>query len=227
MDSNLTFHNYRVPVSRRKLGTLSLYVFFICGGLWNSMSGYSPILKGLTTVILIAVALAAFLLTYRLMIRNVGAALAVLLMTFIAEASGVSFGFPFGDFAYTNALGPKLLDVPLAIPFLWLGVLIASWSASDRMLRYKHVIVAAIVATAFDAVLEFAADSLDLWHWQGGMPTELNFISWFAISCLGLSLLRKYATEKETDPIVPHLLIAQLLYFFITDVGMRFFSLQG
>ena len=132
-------------------------MFFVCGGLWNSLSGYPPILKGLTPVILIAVAFAAFLLTHRLTVRSIGAALAVLLMTFIAEASGVNLGFLFGDCAYAYVLGPILLDVPLAIPFLWLGVLTTSWSASDRMLRNKHVIVAAIVATAFGSVLEFAA----------------------------------------------------------------------
>jgi putative membrane protein len=201
-----------------------LYVFFSCSGLWNAVNGSQSIFKGITPAIFIAVAVAAFLLTYRLTIRSVGAALAVMLMTFVVVASGVNFGFPFGDFAFTNALGPKLLDVPLAIPFFWLALLVTSWSAADQILRYRHIVVAAIVATAFDAVLEFAADSLDLWHWQGGMPTELNFVSWFATAYLGISLLKRFATEKEADPIVPHLLIAQLLYFFITDVGIRFFS---
>jgi uncharacterized membrane protein len=175
-------------------------------------------------IVLFAIACSAFLLTYRLTMRNIGVAFSVVALTFVAEVSGANLGFPFGDFAYTNTLGPKLLDVPLVIPFLWLGVLITSWIAADRMLRYKHVVVAAIVATAFDAVVEFGADSLDLWHWQRGMPTELNFISWFAIAYAGISLLKKYATEKEADPIVPHLLIVQLLYFFICDIGIRFFS---
>jgi hypothetical protein len=89
------------------------------------------------------------------------------------------------------------------------------------------VVVAALVATAFDAVLEFAAGSLDLWHWQGGMPKELNSISWFAISSLGISMLKRYATEREPDPIVAHFLIVQLLYFFISGVGIRSFSSQG
>jgi len=223
MDSDLILHRFRMPVSRRKLITLALYLFFVCGGLWNAVGGAQPFLKGLTPIMFIAVACAAFLLTYRLTVRSVGAVLTVLLMTFLAEASGANLGFPFGDYAFTRALGPKLLDVPLAIPFLWLAALITSWRAADQMLRYKHVVVAAIIATAFDAVLEFAADSLDLWHWQGGMPTELNYLSWFALSYLGLSVLKQYATEKEADPIVPHLLIAQLLFFFITDVGVRFF----
>jgi uncharacterized membrane protein len=227
MEKNLTLHRFWFPLSPRKLGTLALYVLFICGGWWNGWHGYQPLMPGVTPIVLFVISCSAFLLTYKLTIRNIGVAFGVVLMTFVTEASGANFGFPFGDYAFTNALGPKLLDVPLVIPFLWLGVLITSWIAADRVLRYKHVVVAAIIATAFDAVVEFAADSLDLWHWQGGMPTELNFISWFVFAYMGISLLKRYATEKEADPIVPHLLIVQLLYFFICDIGIRFFPPQA
>ena len=226
MDSNLN-NRFLKTFSRRTFGTIALYALFVFGGLWNALRGYQPFMQILFPIILVAVACGAFLLTYKPSIRNIGVASGIVIMIFIAEASGANFGFPFGDYVFTNALGPKLLDVPLAIPFLWLGLLITSWIAADRVLRYKHVVVAAIVVTAFDAVVEFAADSLDLWHWQGGMPTELNFISWFAIACLGISLLKKYAIEKEADPIVPHLLVAQLLFFFICDIGIRFFPPQS
>jgi uncharacterized membrane protein len=224
MDRSFSRIRFRFPTSRRMLGTCVLYASFICGGLWSGLHVNQPLISRVLSIILFAIACSAFLLTYRLTMRNVVVAFSVVVMTFAAEVSGANLGFPFGDFAYTNALGPKLLEVPLVIPFLWLGLLITSWIAADRILRYKHVVVAAIVATAFDAVAEFAADSLDLWHWQGGMPTELNFISWFALAYVGISLLKKFATEKDPDPIVPHLLIVQLLYFFITDIGTRFFS---
>jgi uncharacterized membrane protein len=226
MNSDFISQRLWAQVSSRKILTLALYALFVCGGLCNAWNGYQSFTKAVTPIIFVALGCGAFYLMYGVTIRNVGVALVVLLMIFASLASGAGFGFPFGDYAFTNALGPKLLDVPLVIPFFWLAVLIASWCAADRMLRYKHVVVAAIVVTAFDAVLEFAADSLDLWHWQGGMPTELNFISWLAISYLGLSVLKRYAIEKQADPIVHHLLIVQLLYFFITDVGIRLFSPQ-
>jgi hypothetical protein len=70
--------------------------------------------------------------------------------------------------------------------------------------------------------MEFAADALDLWHWKGGLPTELNYISWFVISYVSLSLLQKYTAEREANSLVPHLLICQLLYFLLTDIGLRF-----
>ena len=226
MDRNPALHWSKMPLSPRTLGTFALYAFFVFGGLWNVLRGYQPFMQILFPIILVAVACGAFLLTHKPTIRNIGVAFGIVIMIFIAEASGANFGFPFGDYVFTNALGPKLLDVPLVIPFLWLGLLVSSWIAADRILRYKHVVVAAIVVTAFDSVVEFAADSLDLWHWQGGMPTELNFISWFAIACIGISLLKRYAIEKESDPIVPHLFIAQLLFFFICDIGVRFFPSQ-
>ena len=121
MDNHLTFHRLRASLSGRNLGTVALYVLFVCGGLWNAFRGDQPLLKNLTPLVLFAVACAAFLLTYRLTLRSVGAAFAVLIMSFLCAASGVNLGFPFGDYVYTNALGPKLLDVPLVIPFLWLA----------------------------------------------------------------------------------------------------------
>ena len=143
-------------------------------------------------------------------------------MIFLVEASGVNAGFPFGDYAFTNLAGPKVLDVPVVIPFAWLAILIPAWIVSDRILRYQHLVVASLIVVAFDAVLEFAADTMDLWHWRGGSPTELTFISWFGVSFMMLSILRKYSASRESNAIVPHFLIAQLIFFFLTDVGMRF-----
>jgi uncharacterized membrane protein len=210
------------PVSLRRSATIALYALCIAGGMWNTLHGSETFIKTLTPFILLAEACAAFVLSYELTTKSIAGAFGVCALTFLCAASGANFGFPFGDIAYTGALGPKVLDVPLVIPFVWLMVLVTSFSAAERILKFKHIVVASIVATAFDAVMEFAADSLDLWHWQGGAPAELNFISWFCISYLGISLLKKYATEKPTDPFVPHILIAQLIYFLVSDIGMRF-----
>ena len=214
-------------MSLRRSGTIALYAVCVAGGVWNTLHGSGTFIETLTPLILLAGACAAFVLSYKLTPKSIASALAVCVMTFLCAASGANFGFPFGDFAYTGALGPKVLDVPIVMPFVWLMVLITSFSAAEGILRFKHVVVASIVATAFDAVMEFAADSLDLWHWQGGAPAELNFISWFCISYLGISLLQKYATEKPTDSFVPHILIAQLMYFLVSDVGMRFLFVRA
>lgn len=209
-------------VTPKSLALVGFYTFFIAGALCNMLGIFQSVMPALTPLILVLIGVAATVLTFRLSMRTVVAVMAVLILTFLCEAGGVNLGFPFGDYAYTSLLGPKVLDVPLVIPFAWLAVLVPGWVAADRILRYKNVIVASIVVTAFDGVMEFAADSLDLWHWRGGLPTELNYISRFGISYLALSILKNYATEKESSPLVPHLLFAQLVYFFLSDVGIRF-----
>lgn len=201
-----------------------LYIFFSAGAVWNTTHLFQPVMHFMTPFILVGIGVVAAYLTYEVSFRSVAALLSVLVLTFVAEASGANFGFPFGDYAYTGLLGPKVLDVPVVIPFAWLAILIPSWKAAERFLRYKHLVVASILATAADAVLEFAADSLDLWHWRGGLPTELNYITWFIVSYLALAILQTYAKEKSSHWLVPHLLIAQLVYFAFSDAGLRFLS---
>jgi hypothetical protein len=213
------------PASKRTKSFLPfLYGAAVIGGSWNVVRGFPDPMNVLLPLIVVVMAVAAFALSYSLNVRNLAAVIGTVLFLFLAEVSGVNIGFPFGDYAYASSLGPKLLDVPLVVPLFWLTVLIASWSASDRLLKFKHVIVAAIIVTAFDGVLEFAADSLGLWHWRGGMPTEFSFLSRFGVAYLGISLLHRWATEKTPNPVVPHLLIIQLVYFALSDVGIRYIS---
>jgi uncharacterized membrane protein len=209
-------------ITRRSAVLTGLYAFFVIGALLNMFAAYLLPLQLLTPFVMAIVGIAALTLTYEMNLRTIGAAGGTVIFVFVCQALGVSAGFPFGDLAYTNQLGPKVLDVPVTVPVAWLGILIPAWVAADKVLRYRSAVVAAIIVTAFDAVMEFAADALDLWHWRGGLPTELNYISWFGVSYLAFAILEKYAKEKEPNPIVPHLLFAQLLYFALTDAGLRF-----
>ena len=147
---------------------VALYAFFIAGAMWSSLRALQPLMMMATPVVILVIVIGAFALTFQINLKSVGAGAAVMALVFLCEASGVNLGFPFGDYAFTNLLGPKLLDVPLVIPFIWIGILVPSWIASGKFLKYKHIVVASILVTAFDAVMEFAADALDLWHWKGG-----------------------------------------------------------
>ena len=44
------------------------------------------------------------------------------LFGFWIEQLGVTTGWPFGDYVYSDTLGPKVLDVPLVVPFAWLMI---------------------------------------------------------------------------------------------------------
>ena len=206
----------------KNLSLISIYALLTAGALGNvALEGPTVIIQA-TLLIMAAIGLTSWYLSFQFTAKSIGALIAVLLFIFLCMASGVNAGFPFGDYAFTNLAGPKVWDVPVVIPFAWLAILIPAWIAPDRILRYQHLVVASLVIVAFDAVLEFAADTMDLWHWRGGAPTELTFISWFGISYLSLSMLKKYSSPRESNAIVPHFLFAQLAYFFLTDVGTRF-----
>jgi putative membrane protein len=203
-----------------------LYAFAVLGAFLNAVGASHVSLAFLTPVTMALLGIVSLLLTYEFSAKSIGAMGGVVILLFFCQALGVNTGFPFGEFAYTSGLGPKVLDVPLVMPFAWLSVLVPAWVSAGRVLRYRNVVVASIIVTAVDAVFEFTADSLDLWHWKGGLPTELNYVSWFGVSCLAFTILEKYATEKEPNPIVPHFLFAQLLYFALTDAALRFLVLR-
>ncbi|PZS01840.1 MAG: hypothetical protein DLM69_04650 [Candidatus Chloroheliales bacterium] len=65
--------------------------------------------------------------------RGIGFAGAVLLLSFAVEYLGVRSGLIFGPYQYTTVLTPLLLTVPLAIPFAWLTVVLASWYVANAI----------------------------------------------------------------------------------------------
>ncbi|MCX6134017.1 MAG: carotenoid biosynthesis protein [Ignavibacteriales bacterium] len=211
-----------MSTSRNSKIRVAFYAFVALAALANIFGTPYYSVPLLTPLAMALIGLASLVLTYQLTVKTICAAVGVVLFLFFCQALGANTGFPFGEFAYTSGLGPKVLDVPLVMPLAWLSILIPAWVAADKVLRYRNLVVASIIVAAVDAVLEFTADALDLWHWKGGFPTELNVISWFVVSYLALTILGKYATEKEPDPIVPHFLFGQLIYFALTDIGLCF-----
>ena len=200
-----------MTLGKKNIPVVLVYVALLVGALGNIALQGPTLIITLTLWVMAVIGLTSWYLSFRVTPNSLGALAAILLLIFLIEASGVNLGFPFGDFAFTNLAGPKVWDVPVVIPFAWLAILIPAWIASDRILRYQHLVVASLIVVAFDAVLEFAADTMDLWHWRGGSPTELTFISWFGVSYMMFFILKKYAAPRESNAIVPHFLFAQLI----------------
>lgn len=207
---------------QKRQALVPLYGLSVIAGLSSWTDAVRPGIHAILIASPVLIAVSAIVLSFRLTLRTLAVVLAIMVLSFLAFAGGVHIGFPFGELVYTTALGPKALDVPIVIPFFWLALLIPAWTASAMMLKFRHVVVASFVVTAFDAVLELAAGSLDLWHWRAGAPSEFSYISWFAVSAISFSLLESYGEHKEPHWIVPHLLVVQLLFFIVSDAGIRF-----
>ncbi|WP_009886468.1 carotenoid biosynthesis protein [Ferroplasma acidarmanus] len=81
------------------------------------------------------------------------------ILAFFIEFLGVHTGIPFGRYVYSSILGPELLSVPVAIPFLWSSLLYFSWLAGRGKIVTSSILMVAI-DLSFDPRF-----SIHLWHW--------------------------------------------------------------
>src|SRR3712207_9127132 len=80
----------------------------------------------------------------------------------VFESVGLATGFPYGEYTYSDDLGPTLLGVPFLVPLAWLMMAWPSWLLARRLTRdvragRRHparVAVAAAVFAGGDVVLD-------------------------------------------------------------------------
>ncbi len=53
----------------------------------------------------------------------------------VFEAVGLATGFPYGEYTYSDDLGPTLLGVPFLVPLAWLMMAWPSWLLARRLTR--------------------------------------------------------------------------------------------
>jgi putative membrane protein len=112
-----------------------------------------------------------------------------------SELFGTGTGWPFGNYEYTDFLGPKALDhVPWSIPASWFYMGFASYLLAVKIVErigakrtlFWSCLLGAWLITAWDLVLDpaMAHESLRIqfWVWDEtgpyyGMPIK-NFIGW-------------------------------------------------
>lgn len=129
------------------------------------------------------------------------------------EKLGISTGFPFGEYSYTDVLQPQIFGVPLAICCAWVMVVPAAYQIA-QLARSRGLIRRVLPATAtivllLDLQIETVAAHVNgYWVWLGGgayyaVPTT-NFVAWWAVGFLmGLVLemtLRSPATGFAGPP---------------------------
>lgn len=136
----------------------------------------------------------------------------------IYENGSIATGFPFGDYHYTDSLGPKFIFTPWIINIAYFQMLYLVWTLTntiishyDNRLQGKWILVQAIVAMfimcMWDLVIDpYMSTVSGHWEWEAGgsyfgVPMS-NYLGWhlctFTMFLLwGLWTSRKGAT-KET-----------------------------
>lgn len=141
-------------------------------------------------------------------------ALAVL-TGFFVEVLGVTTGYVFGGpYAYGAGLGPKLLNVPPIIGVNWLLLTYAFGSLCDR-LPWRVYIKAALAASgmvALDILIEPVAIELDFWTWFGRPIPIQNYVGWWLVSAVLLSIW--YGLPFKKDNRLAALIVGLQVFFF-------------
>lgn len=110
------------------------------------------------------------------------------------ENLSIATGFPFGHYAFTERMGPKILEVPILLGLAYVGMGYLSWTAAQGILgtwrnggngwRLRLLpLLASAVMTAWDVAMDPVWSTVGhLWVWkQGGayfgVPVS-NFLGW-------------------------------------------------
>jgi uncharacterized membrane protein len=104
---------------------------------------------------------------------------------FGAELLGVHTGRPFGAYAYTGKLGPRVGGVPLLAAAAWALMARPAWVAAGWLTRRRapRVALAAGALTAWDVFLDPRMAREGYWVWPEGGRYEgvpaSNFLGWW------------------------------------------------
>ncbi|MEQ1553997.1 MAG: carotenoid biosynthesis protein [Ferruginibacter sp.] len=159
---------------------------------------------------------------------------------FAAEAFGVNTGLLFGSYSYTNVLGFKILGVPIIIGLNWFIVIYCSGVTTHTIINkaisaiatetklppktlnaISVIIDGATLAVFFDWVLEPVAIKLNFWHWANADKIPLyNYISWFVISLIILTIFHFSKFDKQNKFAV-NLLLIQLMFFLLLQTFLK------
>lgn len=139
----------------------------------------------------------------------------------VAEAVGVSTGFPFGGYAYAGTLGPQVLGVPAVVPAAWLMMawptLLAGRAVVD-LLRARFGPVPTWAAAplgawalaAWDLSLDPQMVAAGHWAWADPAPALpgipgvplTNYAGWLLVALVIQALLHA-AVPRAVRPGVP------------------------
>lgn len=159
----------------------------------------------------------------------------------LAHGLGAATSIPFGPFTYSDAAGPRLLNlVAWPIPLIWIVAILNSRGVARLILRpwrklrtYGFWLIGVTVAltVAFDAAMEpLAATIKRYWFWQAtrlpitweGAPIT-NFLGWLLTALLIMAFATPLLIDKRARPAhrAPefHSLIVWLLALLLFGLG--------
>jgi uncharacterized membrane protein len=141
------------------------------------------------------------------------------IVSYVLEETGVQTGLIYGPYHYSNLLGPKLGHVPVLIPLAWFMMIYPSWVTARALVRGVETrsavgiaalaLVAAMVMTAWDTVMDPGMAAAGIWVWEKGgsyfgVPLR-NYAGWllttFLVYC-GAGLIWRLTESRSRGTTV-------------------------
>lgn len=145
---------------------------------------------------------------------------------FLVELAGVKTGVIFGDYDYGETLLPTITNVPIAIGFAWLGMILSAAALAQRLLPARFAskphflaLTIAVLMVIFDFFMEPAAMRLGYWDWKEGTVPVQNYLAWFVLGyALAYAGLRLGLFAQKQPAFAMHAYLAQILYFLMANM---------
>ena len=134
----------------------------------------------------------------------------------LAEIIGVRYGFIFGEYSYGNALGTKVMGVPLMIGVNWCILIFITGFIAQFFLKklWSKALLGTALMLTLDLVMEPVAPVLDFWTFTTGLASFHNYFGW-ALVAFPLQLVFHKVKINIEGPFPFHLFILQFLFFTI------------
>ena len=150
------------------------------------------------------------------------------------EIIGTSTGWLFGNYQYGTVLGPAVKSVPWIIGINWFIVMYCCGVSIEAMLAkmtqrlsedsgvppkaiqtLSVVVDGATLAVIMDWLIEPVAIKLGYWNWNGDGDIPIyNYLCWFIVSVLMLTIFRILSFDKGNKFAV-NLLLIQAMFFLL------------
>ena len=134
----------------------------------------------------------------------------------ITEILGVQRGWIFGDYKYGNALGYKILGVPMLIGVNWALLTIITAAIAQQFYEnlFMRIVIGGCLMIFLDLLIEPIAPVLDFWAFEGGNAPLQNYIGWTAVAIFLQSIFHYFRIEvKGWFP--NQLYILQIIFFTV------------
>jgi putative membrane protein len=134
----------------------------------------------------------------------------------LVEVVGTRTGRPFGRYAYTATLGPRVAGVPVVIGLAWTMMAWPALLAGRRLAGRSAAVplVAGWALASWDVFLDPQMVGAGHWRWQDvraalpGIPEVplTNFAGWLGVGGVVMALLHRAVPRTAADDSQPHAL---------------------